>query len=720
MQWQEGRYGWGASQNNRLRWNDIIWPGFLPMSDLANRFKGLTRLLPARFSGETVPLALAGVLLVAFGLLIKDLGFYQDDWNPVYYGSTRGLDGLWELYLADGRPFGSLLYHWGFQLLGFVPLLWHLLSLFLRFLTVLFTWLSLREIWPAHTRQITWVVLLFAIYPLFSLQPLAVTYSIHWTGYLLFSISIWAMVRSVRRPAHYWLYLLLSMVTGGLHLILVEYYTGIELIRPVLLWLLFYDANQSVSKRLVRTLKNWAPFLFELMIYAIYRIYWIPRLVDTPNTPTMIGDFFHTPIATLLELFQVSLQDLVVILFSSWSQVLNPQIFEITRSVNLKALAIALTAGLVLYYYLAHLSIEDDERLAAKRNWAGSAFWIGVILTWLGPIPGWLTRQGLTQNNLLWSSRFGLASIIGASLVIVSLLELLITNRKHRMIIFSLLIALSVGWHIRNSNEFRWAWVKETRFYQQLFWRAPYIEPGTAILSDGEIFPFMGEYPTSFALGTLYPRLESLQGINYWFFGLHNHFEDNLDRLIQGVQIEDAAYTSVFSGNSLDSLVIYFEPEKNQCLWVLRPEDGDIRILPDITRRAVAISNLNRIRSSAQRPFLTDIFGMEDTSTWCYYFEKADLARQFSKWDEVVNLWKGALKAGYTPGNGVEYLPFIEGFAHVGDWKTAEKMTLQANAITRMMGPILCSTWGRIKMETESSEVRDAILSNLNEKLSCP
>ena len=673
-----------------------------------------------KFSSRSIPFALITVCILAFGLLIPYLGFYQDDWHPVYYGFSRGLASLWELFLSDGRPFASYLYHIGFQLLGFSPLRWHLVALGLRTLTVLITWFYLRDIWPGYTRQVTWAVLIFAIYPLFDLQPLALIYAIHWTGFLLFTVSIWAMVRSIRHPSQFWLYLFISLATSTVHLALIEYFSGVELIRPVILWLLMADRDQLISRRMWKVMKNWLPYLIVFFLYTIYRVYLLPLMVDAPNTPTLLFDLIHKPIATLFELFQTVLQDMVIILVSSWNNVVNPAAFEITRSATIKAIAIAIAAGLALYFYLSHLNTGDDEQYSYRRLWFRSAIVFGLIITLLGPVPGWVTKQGLTQSNLLWSSRFGLASMVGASIVIVCLLELLITNLRYRSIALCLLVALSVGWHVRNTNDFRWAWVKQSRFYQQLFWRAPFIEPGTAIFSEGEIFPFMGEYPTSFALGTLYPKTDNSHHINYWFFGLYNHFADRLDSLSQGLHIEDSAYTSQFQGNSLDSLVIHYEPEKNQCLWVLRPEDAEIRVLPGITREAAAVSNLSRIHPIALRPLPAEIFGKEDISNWCYYYQKADLARQFEEWEKVVSLWREADQNGYSPGNGVEYLPFIEGFAHTGDWQTAEQMTLRANLITHVMSPILCSTWERIEDETMASEARDEILITLRKRLACP
>lgn len=83
-----------------------------------------------------------------------------------------------------------------------------------------------------------------------------------------------------------------------------------------------------------------------------------------------------------------------------------------------------------------------------------------------------------------------------------------------------------------------------------------------------------------------------------------------------------------FSGSSKDSLIIYYEPE-GRCLWVLNPNDATHIELPQIIREILPAANLNRIKPDRVRPDYPPetIFGPEPAHTWCYYYQKADLAR---------------------------------------------------------------------------------------------
>lgn len=673
-----------------------------------------------KFSTKTVPLALSAAGLLAYGWLIPFLGLYVDDWHHIYFGYSAGGPGLWDLFLYDSRPFAAPFYTLAFAIIGFRPLHWHIFAFLLRGTTVIVTWLYLRDIWPAHKREITWVALLFAIYPLFKQQALSVAYSLHWLGFLFFSISIWAMLQSVRKPRYFWAFVPLSVLTGGLHLILLEYFVGLELIRPVILAVLVFAGGESLAGRIRRVLKLWWPYGVLLISYVIYRLYFIPRPEAgfERNAPILIYDFLEAPFSTLVHFLESGLQDTLAILYSVWFKIINPHVFDLSQSDNVIVLAFTLLVAVSFFMYLRNLQIEPGNNLEAGKSWHASALFVGLLLTVLGALPAWVTDQFITTDNPLWSDRYGLASMLGASLATVALLELVVGRPGHRLAILAILIAFSIGWQVHTTNEYRRSWIKQSQFYWQLYWRAPYIEPGTAFLSSGEILSRMTEVSTSFALSTLYPPRADPLSQDYWFFSLTRRFDDQREELIEGMPLSYRRNFANFMGNSREGLVIFFEPDDYECLWVLRPRDKDIRALPEITRDIAVVSDLDRIQveSPLAGQIPAEIFGSEPEHTWCYYFEKADLARQYEDWEQVVALWNMAAANALEPGNGVEYLPFIEAFAHMGDWQTAAEMTAVANGLTRVMEPILCATWQVIERDTPPSENRDRILAEINAK----
>jgi hypothetical protein len=61
------------------------------------------------------------------------------------------------------------------------------------------------------------------------------------------------------------------------------------------------------------------------------------------------------------------------------------------------------------------------------------------------------------------------------------------------------------------------------------------------------------------------------------------------------------------------------------------------------------------------------VFGPEPARGWCYFYEKADLARQRGDWDEVLALGNEALDKEFVPQDSVEWIPFLQGYAIAGD-----------------------------------------------------
>ena len=136
-------------------------------------------------------------------------------------------------------------------------------------------------------------------------------------------------------------------------------------------------------------------------------------------------------------------------------------------------------------------------------------------------------------------------------------------------------------------------------------------------------------------------------------------------------------------------------------------------------REASALSNPEQILDSPTAVMPT-IYSPEPAHGWCYYFEKADLARQFGDWKEVTKLGDIAFKLDDHPNNPVERFVFIEGYAHVGDWDRALKLSKESYQVSRdYVGPLLCQLWTRIEKETTESQNKTEALLEVKTIFSC-
>jgi hypothetical protein len=293
--------------------------------------------------------------------------------------------------------------------------------------------------------------------------------------------------------------------------------------------------------------------------------------------------------------------------------------------------------------------------------------------------------------------------------------------------LISILVGLAIGMHLRVGNDYRWNWVKQTRFYWQLSWRAPGLVPDTAIFSDGEIFKSVGIYSTSLAINLLYPLSEKEGQLPYWFSSVGREFLQTMDAYHAGVGFTRELRFYTFKGSTRDGVVIYYEPDKHNCLSVLAPEDSLSLDLPAITVDAALNSNLSRILAQDQPAGYPpqEIFGPEPAHTWCYLYQKGALAWQQQDWAQVVALGDAAQQQGYGPlkpgsNTPLEWLPFIEGYARAERWQEAQALSAASYERDRRIDARLCQLWNQLAAETSASPERDAALQAVRATAACP
>jgi hypothetical protein len=171
-----------------------------------------------------------------------------------------------------------------------------------------------------------------------------------------------------------------------------------------------------------------------------------------------------------------------------------------------------------------------------------------------------------------------------------------------------------------------------------------------------------------------------------------------LPSLEPGVAMRFPFRTVEFTGNTSQIVAIYVPP--NGCLRVLDPALGDGQTyskFPDSLTAPIALSDPSRILVGAPALRLPAApFGKEPAHAWCYYYERAELARQAQDWPQVVGLASQAGEAGYAPEDAFEWLPFIEAYARTGDLEAAQRLTRRAWDADAKVHRGICVLWNRL------------------------
>ncbi len=669
-----------------------------------------------------VPIWLLILLLLSFGPLLPWLGFYWDDWPVILTGRLQGAAGFWQFYQYD-RPISAWTYAVTFPLLGSQPLNWHIFTLLLRWGTTAALWWTFLQVWPDRRREAAWTAALFAVYPVFIQQPISVAYSQHWICYLLFCFSLGAMVkawrvfRTNRALALVWAGG--AMAASLLQLLTMEYFAGVELLRPVLLWFLLNEEEKSPWKKIAGVLRGWLPYLLALTLFSIWRIFFLKFPGEDANSPGLLMRMFTKPAGSILRFCQIALQDTTHLLLSVWANILAPANIDLADRFNLFSWVWVILVAAVAFLILRRQKSPVEE--AGNRRWSRQAMAAGGFAVLLGMLPVWFTDRQIIVG--LYSNRFGLAAMLGASLFVTGLFEEIVAKKIQRVILLSLLIGLAAGAHLRVANEYRWSWVQQKRFYWNLAWRAPQIQPGTAITPEGEILNYVGIYSTAAGINLLYPPDGSSTKLPYWFYSLGREYEYIIEDFQKGMPLGTNFRNYSFQGNSKNILVVLYHPSDHDCMEVLTAKDANAPGVPEVSALAATNTNLSLIRDITTPGYPPeDIFGPEPAHGWCYLYEKADLARQLENWEEVAQLGDQAGKDGYTPltpdsDTAFEWLPFIEGYARMNRWQEAQEISLVAWQEDRQIDARMCSLW---KDLAHSQPGAEPFASELKQKIGCP
>jgi hypothetical protein len=682
-----------------------------------NKPSSLKRFLSAENGAPAVFFILS---LLSFGLLIPSLGYYMDDWAYVFYFNLKGAEGLREMLTYDIRPNAAWLYILGFKTLGSNPLAWHVMSLLMHWGIVVTLWALIRSIWPQRKMEAIQASLLFAVFPFFMIQPFPVGYTHIWFGFVSFNLSLLLMVWVLRSKVEPWKAILLTaaaVVLEAAHLFTGEYFVGLELLtRPVIVWILLSREQSSPVKKAWKSLLGWLPYLAMTGIFAYWRVFIYENPPDIKrNLPVVLNQFSSEPLKAIWFLINSALGDAFAVIVVGWQKAADAVLVNFPTPFSWFRLAIALLVFFVAFLYLSSLRPAETE---TKDDWKAGSLTLALSGLLTGGLPIWLTGRAILESkNLLSASRFGIPATFAAAILTFLILDWFIADNRKKIIALSILAAVAANFHLANTKEFQYSWEKQERLARELAWRAPRIEPGSAILTDEEVLGMMGEYAVSFSLNTTYGK-KGIEGVPpYWYFPFY-YTNPNIGDLLQGVPLEYSKLSMNFSGNSKQMLLLSFNPELKRCLWVMQPQDANLRLVSDDMRKLSAGSDINLI-GQGESSLPESIYGEQSTQTWCYYFEKADLARQYSQWDEVAKLWEESQAIGERADNGFEYIPFIEGYGHLEDWEYVKKQTKFANKITAGLEPSLCSMLDRLAAGAPVSTQRDETINSLKDDLKC-
>lgn len=532
---------------------------------------------------------------------------------------------------------------------------------------------SLLKIWPKKLSIVTSISLLFLIYPGFLQQPLPLGFNNYLTALTFWIISLTFTIYGLKTAGKIQLFLLTSasIVFQILSLLLIEFFIGMEVLRFLLI-IYILNVRRLNLEKVKQTLFFLSPYFISLSIFLFWRILIFKSTRPETDihwvTQTYYADFtwiFKLP-------FEIFLSYISTLVFAYFL----PIIINFIR-VPLENTVISLCVGIISSVFLYHYFKEIDglrhnanlNSTSLNKKMGRDLLIIGLISILASLIP--IIISGRFVRLYEANDRYTLTSMIGVSFVIIGFL-LRIPYSFYKWIII-ILVVLSVTSHLMNGYFRVLNWDKQKDLWWQLYWRSPNVQNNAMIILDfppvTQNIPFKDlinkvkwyrfywvDYQI-WAPGNLFFNYSSSPKVH--FGGDFLEDEGIVDKVKHQIteSITDRNITYI---RDFRNSVIVSTPSDTSCLWVLDKERKELPLnANELLKTNVSISDVNKLVNP--KPPITppkDIFGSEPAHDWCYFFQKASLARQLRDWDELSRLKKEVLQKNLKPKDPNEWLPF--------------------------------------------------------------
>ncbi|MEW6287191.1 MAG: hypothetical protein AB1509_13280 [Chloroflexota bacterium] len=612
-----------------------------------------------------VILFLAAISALTYLPWVCQIGYMNDDWYLMYSAKAYGPGAFIDIFSVD-RPARAWVMMTAYTLFGDNPLYYNLSAYAFRLISGLaFFWL-LRMLWSRQQGVLLIAALLYLIYPGFLSQVNGIDYQSQMVSLAAALLSIALSVRawlsdrlSERVPM-----LIAATVLGWLYLGLVEYFLGFEFLRFGALLIMVNREGGMWRQRLQNGIKAWLPNLFIPLVFLVWRIFFFQSERGATDIGLQLGNFSNSPLLVMFWWGVQWMADAVDVLWLAWGVPFSNLLPLLRPRHILLGSAIAVFMTWVAYRLTnAHTDVADEGE---KTAWHKEMIFLGLGMLMAGLVPVVLVNRQVDFVNF---TRYSLASAAGAALLMGVFLFHFIASKPLRWALIAVLSTLSVLTHHANGLQTSTQTKMMNEFWWQVSWRVPQFEKGTTLIGNYPLGNIQEDYfvwgPASLIY---YPqKLEDKARIHPALFAVVLN-DESINKILVRSGEEYDNRKNIITYSDYGNILILSRPSAGSCVQLI---DGTQPELSEFERDSVMLiapfSDAGNIIVDAEShtpPRLA--FGAEPPHGWCYYYEKASLARQRGEWDEVVRLGNEALERGFLPQDHIEWMPFLQAYAREG------------------------------------------------------
>lgn len=603
---------------------------------------------------------------------VGKLSFHSDDWYFIYNGLVSGPRAFIEIALHT-RPLRGPLYQILFTLFGLNALPYNLTLYFWRLLGGFSALWLFNLLWRKQRQGNFFLTALFLLFPGFLWWVSGFEFQPYVLSLTLQVFSIVFTLKAI--GTHSWpkriAWALGAILTGWIYLALVEFAIGMEVFRILAVFLFLKRENplEGFKNLSLRTARASALFL----VIPVGFVYWYQFIFENwrkaQQADVQLGRVLADPL-TFVSWIVRFFQGFLNVSLLAWVVPFNgnfysgrPQDFVLRFAIA----AIVIVLGILAFFFFSRISPADEAGEAAvPGEWQIELLVVGFLGTLGGVLPVVVANRTVTFNFSQYLLPASLAGILFLGGLVYSIFP-----RNFRLIALSILLGLAALTHQAIASR---AITEEKTIYDfwwQMSWRAPSIRAGTTLLAS---YPFdLGDGdsliwgPANFIY---YPETQNQSPAVVPLSALTMQPE-TIENLMLGKSedVTDLIITNAKFHYDYRNLLIMTQPNSEACVRVINPTwpefsnaDNSLLMVSAPYSRVENILPGEKPPAPPQPPF-----GSEPAHGWCYYYQKADLARQQGNWQEVLRLGDEARQKRLESQDPIEWLPFIQAYAYAGE-----------------------------------------------------
>lgn len=637
------------------------------------------RLKHSRWT-EVILLVLVNVLVYLPSVL--RLGYYRDEWYFLYDGVIGGRGIFWDMFLSD-RPVRGLFFEALFSLTHFNPLTNQLLTLLWRVLGSLCVLWLVQLIWPTQRRAAWIAAVLFGTFPGFlwwvagiEYQPIVLSASL-----MVFSFVLTVKAFQSQTFASRMAFTAGAILTGWLYVALVEYATGMELFRLALIFVLVGRQNPTSTFwiKARETLRVWWINVIIPAGFLFWRMFIFNNERKATDLGEQVGNLFGDPLHVGADWLLNFVRSALNVTVAAWVAPFQQNFYG--NTLKEMVIAVVVAAGVLILFWVSNQAAAGSEsQSTAESNWRGEMTLLGLVGLGAGILPVVVVNRYIVFDAY---SHYSLPASLGGVLL-VTVFASWINSERARTVFLSLLLALTALSQVGLGSKALAEEQKINEFWWQFSWRVPALKAGTMLAVNYPQIEYTEDYETVSGPADLiyFPTPTNASPVVYPVTAMSLTDNDLLDTYVGRLSMERTIRSHTFVIDYGNALVIS-QPDPNACVHVLDARWPDLSAMDKSAFLLIApkskVENVMTDVEPAQVP--ERIFGAEPVHDWCYYYQKADLARQVGDWQGIADLNKRVASLGLHPNDQIEWTPFLQAAAVLGDEKQVKQISTRINSV---------------------------------------